>query len=90
MIEKINQFLNNNQEEVKLDFLLLNDYAELLSTLGFNTKLNGSLNLCNENAKWDTNGWQVDFWWKIKRENKYYTLSGSLFYGGFTLSKYEA
>lgn len=89
MIEKIKAFLESDQQEVSLDFRPINDYAEILSTLGFNTKYQNSLNLCNDNAEWDTNGWQVDFWWKIMKEDKNYTLSGSLFYGDFTLTKEE-
>lgn len=82
-------FLNDDEISINLDFLPLNDYANLLSKLGFNTILNGSLNLINDNADFNTNGWQVDFWWNIKRNNKSYCLSGSLFYGNFTLSKEE-
>ena len=36
----------------------------------------------------EINGWQVDFWYKFSNPEKGdYTLSGSLFYGGFALSK---
>jgi hypothetical protein len=87
MKQLILDFINSEETELKLDFLPLNDYAKILSELGFNTILNGSLNLMNDNADYDTNGWQVDFWWNFKLVDKKYCLGGSLFYGDFTLSK---
>jgi len=34
-----------------------------------------------------TNGWQVDFWVDIKRDNIMYKVSGSMYYGGINICK---
>jgi len=88
MKDAIKAFLESDEQSIELEFKPINEYAEMLSELGFNTKENGSLNLCNEGGNdWDSNGWQVDFWWTIHRDGKKYTLAGSLFYGQIKLSK---
>lgn len=86
----IQAFLDEDKEVVSLELKPLNEYSKILSELGFNTIQNDSLNLCNSGGnEWDTNGWQVDFWWKIHKDGIPYTLSGSLFYGDIKLSKDE-
>ncbi len=35
----------------------------------------------------DTNAWQLDFWWEFEYKNESYTISGSVFYGSYTISK---
>lgn len=64
------------------------EYANVLHEIGFNTLSGGSLNLENSGGnKFDTNGWQVDFWWTIHREDKKFMIAGSLFYGKYKLTK---
>ncbi len=88
MKEAIKAFLEGDKQSIELEFKPINEYAEVLSELGFNTKADGSLNLCNSGGnEWDTNGWQVDFWWTIHMDEKKFMLSGSLFYGQIKLSK---
>lgn len=89
MKDIIQAFLDDETaNSVSLEFKTLNEYSKVLAELGFNTIANGSLNLCNSGGnEWDTNGWQVDFWWKIHRDEKSYMLAGSLFYGKIKLSK---
>ena len=88
--ELITDFLNNDKDSVNLPFLPINEYAITLSELGFSTLSNsGSTNLMNNGNDWETNGWQVDFWWTIFRDSKKYMLSGSLFYGRISISKYK-
>ena len=73
----------------------INEYAILFSELGFNTLVNNSMNLNGETDedgnedgnRYDSNGWQVDFWWTIHFGKIPYRFAGSLFYGDFKLSK---
>ena len=65
---------------LKIPFAELNLYANVLDELGFGTKRDGALNLMHNGNDWDTNGWQVDFWWTITRIDKKYILAGSLWY----------
>ena len=82
----IQEFLDSDLESIELPFKPIYGYASDLEELGFNTIINDSLNL----DKFETNGWQVDFWWTIKRNNdRQYMLSGSLFYGDIKLSVYD-
>lgn len=83
----IQKFLDNNEESVNLPFIPLNDYCEILHKLGFSTKRNNSINLAHDGNSYDTNGWQVDFWWDFYKGEQKYTLAGSLFHGNITLSK---
>jgi len=84
----VSDFLSNDKNDVKLPFLPLIEYAHILSEFNFSTLTkSSSINLMNEGNDWDNNGWQVDFWWTIFRDNQKYILSGSLFYGRITLSK---
>jgi len=83
----IPEFINSDETSMELEFKPMNEYCELLSELGFSTKKNNSINLMDDGNEWDTNGWQVDFWWTIFREGKKYMLAGSMFYGDIKLSK---
>lgn len=75
MINKIKEFLKSNETELKLPFIPLEIYEALFEQLGY----------------WmydrETNGWQVDFWYKYKKDNSIITLDGSLHYGNFKLIK---
>ena len=85
----VSEFLTNSEEyEVSLPLLPISEYAEILSELGFSTlSESDSTNLMDDGNDWDTNGWQVDFWWTIFRNKERFILRGSLFYGGITLCK---
>ena len=83
----IMDFINSEDESMDLMFHPLNDFSKVLAEIGFNTQSGGSINLAHNGNKWDTNGWQVDFWWTIHREGKKYMIAGSLFYGNMKLSK---
>lgn len=77
MKEKIKEFLESDVKELKLDILPLDDYDTILSDLGFE----------GDNENFDTNGWQVDFWWNFEKDDVKLMLSGSLFYGNYQLVK---
>jgi hypothetical protein len=85
----INDWLSDGAKEpLDLDFKPLDWWSKLLFEAGFNTIRSNSLNLCNKGGNdWDTNGWQVDFWWYIHKDKVKYCFYGSLFYGEFKLSK---
>ena len=79
---------NYKKDGVKLPYITLIEYSKLLSELGCSTlNKDGFINLMHDGNDYDTNGWQVDFWWDFKRNEEKYCLSGSLFYGDFKLSK---
>lgn len=78
MKEEIEDFLNGNDIQLKLVMTPISNVTEILEPLGY------------EEYEYDSNGWEVDFWQTYINENqgnKKIELSGSLFYGNFTLSK---
>ena len=81
MKESLIEFIKSGDKEFRFETLLPIRTIEniLVNELNFNSlKLNGE----------ETNGWQIDFWYKFDSE-KYgkYMLSGSLHYGNFHLVK---
>lgn len=76
----IQNFIKSGEKKLKFDTMLpIIEIEEALTEIGFEElDLNGG----------ETNGWQIDFWYKFKsKEHNNYTLSGSLYYGDFILSK---
>lgn len=75
MKNKIEEFLKSNETELSLPFIPLEIYETLFNELGY------------ENYAKDTNGWELDFWWKYKKDSDIITLEGSLYSGEFKLIK---
>lgn len=87
--------LDKPSESLKLPMMPLDDFAEVLFELGFNTMVEepykkttvGEIDYQTNMDEFSTNGWQIDFWWKFKhKELGNYMLSGSLWYGEFQLT----
>jgi len=76
---KLEEFIKSDKECIDLDMLPISELGKILIELGFDKlELDGD----------ETNGWQIDFWYKFNHsELGTYTLSGSLHYGNFKLSK---
>lgn len=80
MKEQIGEFLNSDQKEFKLPYMIsIKEFNEILKTFGYDwVELDGD----------EINGWQVDFWYRFHHEVlPIVTLSGSLYYGDFKLTK---
>ena len=78
--QQIIEFINSEDKILKFSEMLpIKVIEDILVRQGFNgLDLNGD----------ETNGWQVDFWYNFNHPEKgKYTLSGSLHYGDFTLTK---
>lgn len=78
-------FFESDEESIRIPYITLTEYSELLAELGCNTVRDNSINLMHDGNDYDTNGWQVDFWWRFKRNERKYCLGGSLFYGNFSI-----
>lgn len=80
MKDKIEKFIASDKDTLKLPLKPLEVYKTLFEQLGF-----------REIESCETNGWQVDFWWKWTNDadEKDYTLTGSLYYGDYQLTKEE-
>ena len=74
---RIKTFLDDPKGgELAVEFIPLEEFIFILESLGY------------EKDDYDTNGWQCDFWLYLTKVGcQKLTLSGSLYYGGFTLSK---
>jgi hypothetical protein len=74
--KQIVDFIDSTEEVLDFDTMFpMDDFKEIMDELGF-----------EENDTFDTNGWQVDFWWEFKKEDKVFTLGGSWYYGSYTLT----
>jgi hypothetical protein len=73
----IKEFLESGEDSMQVPMIALSSFAKMLEVFGF-----------VETEEFETNGWEVDFWYYFESE-KYgeYCLSGSLFYGNFNFSK---
>lgn len=69
----------NTGEDVKLPFTPIREVEKELKELGFEElEMDGD----------ETNGWQIDFFYKFKHPEKgTFMLSGSLHYGGMLFGK---
>ncbi len=77
--ELLLKVINGEQEKVPLPFTPIGDILDILEEEGFEQlELDGD----------ETNGWQIDFWYKIQHlEKGLFQLSGSLYYGDMEFSK---
>jgi hypothetical protein len=76
-IDVIDDFLHNGKEVV-IDMEPIDGIEKILQSRGFDM----------EELDDNTNGWDVDFWYDFVDEfNTKIQLSGSLWYGGFKLTK---
>jgi hypothetical protein len=80
MKETIKKFLASGEGRLKLETMIpISEMDSLMQEFGYDEL---------ETDGDETNGWQIDFWYTWNKKDRYsYTLSGSLFYGGFVLSK---
>ena len=75
--KQIVDFIDSTEEDLSFDTMFpMDEFKEIMDELGF-----------EENDTFDTNGWQVDFWWTFNKELLTITLSGSWYYGSYTLTK---
>jgi hypothetical protein len=40
--------------------------------------------------EWETNGWDVDFWIYLTKDNKRFLISGSWYYGNYSMQEVKA
>jgi len=66
------------KEEAKFGMMPLNDIVNDLDYMGFEVE-----------KRIETNGWEVDFLIMCSKDGVDYMVSGSLYYGNFTFSKYQ-
>lgn len=75
---KIKQFLDSDEETICIDMFPIDKIEDVLKKLGFP----------KDSLDYDTNGWQIDFWYTYyNSNNEAIRLSGSLHYGDFKLTK---
>lgn len=76
---ELKTFLEDDSSEIRLPMMPLEDIVEAMVELGFP----------EEDYEYDTNGWQCDFWLEFTKTDYQYkvTFSGSLYYGGYKVSK---
>jgi len=77
LIEEIRVLTGNESGKIKIDILPICEYQKLIEEAG------GSFDI----DEMDTNGWEVDFWINFKLFESSFTLSGSLFYGNYEITK---
>lgn len=73
--ERIAEFATNDATQLTIPMTPISEVEEALEPLGFE----------REDIK--TNGWQVDFWVNFVGENYTIQLEGSLYSGGYSLTK---
>lgn len=79
--EQVQELLNSDNESVEIEMTPIQDIQSILNEFGYE-----DLDLDGE----ETNGWQIDFWYKFyKKDSPTLMVSGSLHYGDFKISKYE-
>tara|TARA_R110002073_G_scaffold3315_6_gene22350 strand:+ start:12104 stop:12358 length:255 start_codon:yes stop_codon:yes gene_type:complete len=76
VMEGILEFATGKGLQIDLPMIPIADVERILKRVGYDR--------LEEN---DTNGWQVDFWYYFKKEDKSLCLSGSLFYGRYKLTR---
>ena len=77
MREIIQNFLNSDRKSIPLQVKPLDEYVNIINESGF------------EKDDITTNGWSVDFQQEFHNDDQRICLSGSLFYGGYQLTKLE-
>ena len=78
MKDIIQNFLNTDRESIPLQFYPIDIYTNILKDFGYEMEDLGD----------NLNGFSVDFWYYYKnKEGDRLCLGGSLWYGGFALSK---
>jgi hypothetical protein len=76
--EELSKVLKGVQEKVNLPMLPLMEYSKIFEE-EFEIEFLPEFQ--------DTNGWQIDFGIDLCKNDLFYTLEGSLWYGNFTFSK---
>lgn len=72
------EFVDSSVVSMKVDMLPIDYYEDLFKESGYEI----------EDLEDNTNGWSVGFWYYFTREGKpKIMLSGSLWYGGFKITK---
>jgi hypothetical protein len=66
--------IDGGESNVKVPYEPMDDYINLFNSIG------------EADEDWETNGWQVDFWIGFKVDGKEYMISGSWFYGHYSMS----
>lgn len=77
--EAIEDVLEGNSKSQTLKYVYINDVDAIVKDLG-GVKLDD---------RFDSNGWQWDFWQYYKIGHHIYILSGSGYYGGYTFGLNE-
>ena len=67
--------LLENGHTVKVDYRPIREYMDAFEELG------------EYDDEWETNGWAVDFWIYFTVQDQKYRLSGSWYYGGYSIDK---
>jgi len=76
---KVSEFVESGEKTLSFDELIpVSHIEEAMLAIGFSFEMDGG----------ETNGWEVDFWYKFTSElYGNYTYQGSLFYGKPMLRK---
>lgn len=72
------EFMNSEAMILEYDCLSFGIVEKVLEELGLTW-----------DYKLDTNGWQVDYWAKFKKDDEIFSISGSMYYGNLTIIKGE-
>ena len=70
-----------------LPFILKGDKAEMLIPFGIAEDILAKAGFIFDGSEMETNGWQVDYWINMVKDNDTYKVSGSMYYGDFKIQK---
>lgn len=78
-MENLKEFLESDEKSLDIPMMTIPEIEEALKQYGYRY----------DQDSFDTNGWQVDFWAYFNHENEedQIVLSGSLYYGDYSLVK---
>lgn len=74
--KELKKLFNNDIKSVKIQCLCPSKIINILQNLG-----------ADVSDEIETNGWQYDYWIKVKYKDKKYCISGSGYYGSVEIAK---
>lgn len=76
IFNKIKSFLSSDYEDIGIPMYPISKIDNILEKFGF-----------EDTQRFETNGWQIDFWKTYANGDREIELSGSLYYGEYKLRK---
>lgn len=77
-VNQLKKYLDSSDERIELPFHPLATWQEIFEECGIKPDIEG----------FETNGWQVDFFWDLKDSNGgKHLFQGGLFYGDFEITE---